>query len=59
VVDRDETHEYLEFEVHQRRPFVRFLLRFVPRVRIVSPGDLERSLQDLAREVLALYEDET
>jgi predicted DNA-binding transcriptional regulator YafY len=54
--ERDEEWETLEFDVRQRRPFVRFLLRYVPRLRVVSPPDLEGAVRDLAREVLAIYE---
>lgn len=53
--ESDAKHEVLEFEVHHRRPFVRFLLRYVPRLRVLAPRDLESSLRDMAREVVALY----
>ena len=56
VVERDDDWETLEFDVRRRRPFVRFLLRYVPRLRVLSPPDLEGSLHELAREVLAIYE---
>lgn len=55
VVSKDDDWETLELVVHHRRPFERFLLRFVPRIEVVSPKDLEGSLRDLAREVLSLY----
>jgi predicted DNA-binding transcriptional regulator YafY len=54
TVDGDEW-ETLEFAVRRRRPFARFLLRFVPRLQVVSPPDLDGSLRELAREVLAIY----
>lgn len=56
VVERDDDWETLDFVVRNRRPFLRFLLRYVPRLRVVSPPDLEGALRDLAREVLAIYE---
>lgn len=56
VIERDDDWETLDFDVRNRRPFVRFLLRYVPRLQVVSPPDLEGSLRDLAREVLAIYE---
>ncbi|MEZ6186860.1 MAG: WYL domain-containing protein [Planctomycetota bacterium] len=55
VVSEHEGWVTLRFQVHQRRPFLRFLLRYVPRIRIATPPDLEGALRDLAREVLALY----
>lgn len=58
LVARDEAWETLEFDVHRRRPFVRFLLRYVPRFQVVDPPDLEEAVRELAREVLALYREE-
>ncbi|MCA8926028.1 MAG: WYL domain-containing protein, partial [Planctomycetes bacterium] len=55
VVSEHENWVTLRFQVHQRRPFLRFLLRYVPRIRIATPPDLEGALRDLAREVLAQY----
>ncbi|MBX3469946.1 MAG: WYL domain-containing protein [Planctomycetes bacterium] len=55
VVERDDEWETLEFDVRRRRPFARFLLRYVPRLRVVDPPDLDGSVRELAREVLALY----
>jgi len=55
VVGEHENWVTLRFHVHQRRPFLRFLLRYVPRIRIANPPELEGALRDLAREVLALY----
>lgn len=52
-----KTHEYLEFEVKQKRPFLRFLLRFVPRVHVAQPEGLEDELRSLAREVLERYQE--
>ena len=54
-VEADASGVTLEFAVHQRRPFERFLLRYVPRIEILSPPDLPGSLRALAREVLATY----
>lgn len=56
LVERDDDWEVLDFDVRDRRPFVRFLLRYVPRLQVVSPPDLEGAVRDLAREVLAIYE---
>lgn len=56
VIARDDEWETLEFTVHGRRPFARFLLRYVPRLQVISPPDLDGSVRELAREVLALYE---
>lgn len=56
VVSRDAERETLELDVKSRRPFLRFLLRYVPRVEILEPPDLDGDLRALAREVLALYE---
>ena len=47
----------LEFAVSQRRPFERFLLRYVPRIEVLAPADLPDSLRALARELLARYAD--
>ncbi|RMG14967.1 MAG: WYL domain-containing protein [Planctomycetota bacterium] len=49
--------EVLEFRVQQRRPFLRFLLRYAPRVRVFEPPELREGLRELAREVLSRYED--
>lgn len=56
VVARDAERETLELAVKSRRPFLRFLLRYVPGVEVLEPPDLEDDLRALAREVLALYE---
>jgi predicted DNA-binding transcriptional regulator YafY len=53
---QDGDDEVVQFEVADRRQFLRFLLRFVPRVRVVEPADLLGDLKALAREVLARYE---
>jgi predicted DNA-binding transcriptional regulator YafY len=55
LVARDDKKETLEFAVHARRSFLRFLLRYVPRLEIVSPPGLDGELRDLAREVIAIY----
>lgn len=54
-VERGRDHETLAFQVTNRRPFARFLLRFVPRITVVSPPDLDAAMRELAREVLAQY----
>jgi proteasome accessory factor B len=54
-VERSPDHETLSFQVHNRRPFVRFLLRYVPRLEVVAPDDLDGAVRELAREVLATY----
>ena len=51
-----EGFTYLEFDVKQERPLLRFLLRFVPRLHVSEPATLDESLRGLAREVLAFYE---
>ena len=53
---QDGEDEVVAFEVADRRQFLRFLLRFVPRVRVLEPADLLGDLKALAREVLARYE---
>jgi predicted DNA-binding transcriptional regulator YafY len=55
VVAKDDEWETLEFTVRRRRPFARFLLRYVPRLSVLSPPDLEGSLRELAREVHEIY----
>ncbi len=47
--------EVLEFDVRQRRRFLRFLLRFVPTIEVLAPAGLDAELRELAREVLARY----
>ena len=56
-VEADERGVTLEFTVDQRRPFERFLLRYVPRLEVLDPPDLPGSLRALAREVLTTYRD--
>jgi len=56
VVARADGAETLAFTVHERRPFVRFLLRYAPRFEVLEPAGLEDDVRALAREVLALYE---
>lgn len=55
VVAKDDDWVTFEFTVASSRPFLRFLLRYVPRLQVVSPPDLEGSLRELAREILAIY----
>lgn len=55
-VDASAGNVTLEFTVDQRRPFERFLLRYVPRLEVLAPADLPDSLRALAREVVATYE---
>lgn len=47
--------ETLEFSVHNRRAFLRFLLRFVPRIEVLEPAGLDAELRTLAGEILAIY----
>lgn len=57
VPEAQTNFEYLRFEMTDRREFLRFLLRFVPRLDVVAPVGLEEELRDLAREVIAIYEE--
>lgn len=52
-----EGFTYLSFEVKQQLPLLRFLLRFVPRLHVHEPASLDLALRDLARQVLARYEE--
>ena len=55
ILAQDERWETLEFDVRRRRPFARFLLRYVPRLVIEAPLDLEADVRALARQVVARY----
>ncbi|HZV00215.1 MAG TPA: WYL domain-containing protein, partial [Planctomycetota bacterium] len=47
----------LRFHVQERRAFCRFLLQYSSQLEEVSPPEVKDALKELAREVLALYED--
>ena len=47
--------EALTFQVAQRKPFLRFLLRYVPQVQVLAPSELTEDLRGVARQVLARY----
>ncbi|MBI3726214.1 WYL domain-containing protein [bacterium] len=55
VVSENASSSTLRFRVQERRAFCRFLLPYVGQLEVVSPRDVESSLEELAREVLARY----
>jgi hypothetical protein len=56
VVGQKAGKETLEFEVQQKLPFLRFLLRYVPNVEVHEPKALLGDLRGLAEQVLKRYE---
>jgi proteasome accessory factor B len=57
LVSETKTSATLRFHVQERRAFCRFLLRYSSQLEEISPPEVNDALKDLAREVLALYED--
>jgi proteasome accessory factor B len=55
VLEAGPDRHTLAFTVRQRRPFLRFLLRYVEGLEILGPEGLESELRDVARAVLARY----
>ena len=55
VVSEEGERHTLAFTVRQRRPFLRFLRRYVETLEVVSPAGLVDELRGVARAVLARY----
>jgi len=53
--DHGDGTSVLEFEITARRPFLRFLMRYLGHIDVLSPPELVAELKDLSAQILARY----